>query len=148
MGRGLFNVESGSLSLCSSSECSSLATVRQRALKWSQGLSRDVEYLWHLGSVFACVCACVSLRLCVFPSALGGGFLFILICEIQYIALKTAPHKLTRMYISTDAACDNKRGVVFFVPLLQKKRQDMFVFFFLSRQEYWKPLPMLHWLWW
>lgn len=42
--RGLFlNVETGSLSLCSSSECSSLATVSPRALKWSQGLVRDVE---------------------------------------------------------------------------------------------------------
>lgn len=52
MGRGLFNVESGWLSLCSSSECSSLATACPRALKWSQRLSDDAEQLWHRCFVF------------------------------------------------------------------------------------------------
>lgn len=65
MGRGLFNVESGLLSLCSSSECSSLATLCRRALKWSPGL-------WRCGIVMTlglCVCPCVCLHLCIFPSA-------------------------------------------------------------------------------
>lgn len=65
MGRGpVFNAESGSLSLCSSSECSSLATLCRRALKWSPGL-------WRCGTVMTlglCVCACVRLHLCGIPS--------------------------------------------------------------------------------
>lgn len=65
-GRGFSNVESGSLSLCSSSECSSLATVSQRALKWSQGLSQCGILL----TLRLCICVfvCIRLHLCILPS--------------------------------------------------------------------------------
>ena len=106
--------ESGSLSLCSSSECSSLATVSRRALKWSQGLSRDAEYLWHLGSVFLCASACIY----VFPHHAGPPFSALYTRNLaSALRWKEALHHLTCMYISSDAACNYKRGVVFFITL-------------------------------
>lgn len=73
MGRGLFNVKSGWLSLCSSSECSSLATVRRRALKWSQGLTMWNSY--DTKATYLCVFACASTYIYLFPPSKSFIFL-------------------------------------------------------------------------
>lgn len=111
MGRGLFNVESGSLSLCASSECSSLATLCQRALKWSLGL-------WRCGIVMTlglCVSTCVHLHLCIFPS--GGPSLssHLYVKSTKCVALKRDSSSFNFIYIRSDTTCRNKmmRRVVF-----------------------------------
>lgn len=73
MGRGLFNVKSGWLSLCSSSECSSLATVSRRALKWSQGLTMWNSY--DTKAMYLCVFACATTYIYLFPPSKSFIFL-------------------------------------------------------------------------
>lgn len=65
------------------------------------------------------VFARASTRICVFCHQAGGFLFFILHFYVKssgHAALKKkkALHHLTRVYISCDAARDNKRGVVFF----------------------------------
>lgn len=57
MEKGLFNVEPGSLCLCSSCECSSLATVNPEL--WCGILALSAGSLWHLISMFVCLHVCM-----------------------------------------------------------------------------------------
>lgn len=106
--------------------------------------------MWNSYDTRVCVCVfspCVSAYIYVFSHQRAFPFFFFYTYMWNLASAlngKGSLHHLTCLYISSDAACSNKRGVVF------SKKQDMFVSFSEDRDVLITPhasLTLVMWRW-